>query len=232
MIELLVTIVLAGIIIPAMVGLFANALARTAGDEFRVTANNLAQDRIEKVRTLAYSDITQANMNLSPFTTTFTPAGGGRPYAVVTSVDSTHTGYKLVTVAISWSESGRTYTRSVQTEVMDPSAITSTSTTGPQTGNGPFSLTVAFKNWTEVTSAGVVVVYVDTSPTPNVTVTATPTKLVPNASSTTVTWTGLPGGPNKLYTVTCHSTYITSTSPAFHLLSNGWLKFDTNPGGS
>jgi hypothetical protein len=35
--------------------------------------------------------------------------------------------------------------------------------------------------------------------------------------------------------VTCNnssSASPTETSPLFHLLSNGWLKFDTNPGGS
>jgi hypothetical protein len=48
----------------------------------------------------------------------------------------------------------------------------------------------------------------------------------------TLTWTGLPGGTNIPYTVKCRSSYISSTAPIFHLLSNGWLKFDTHPGGS
>jgi hypothetical protein len=55
---------------------------------------------------------------------------------------------------------------------------------------------------------------------------------VPNASSTTVTWTGLTGGMNYTYTVTCHSQYITANSPPFHLLKSARLKFDTHPGGS
>jgi hypothetical protein len=38
-----------------------------------------------------------------------------------------------------------------------------------------------------------------------------------------------------LYSVTCYNTSSaspTETTPLFHLLSNGWVKFDTNPGGS
>ena len=112
-------------------------------------------------------------------------------------------------------------------------------TSGPTGGNGPFSLTVAFKNYTEVSSAGCYVVYVNTSPTPNVTATATPTKQVPSASATTCTWTNLPGGMNYLYTVYCNSSSSSLSfcngleqTPQFHLLSNGWVKFDTNPGGS
>ena len=78
---------------------------------------------------------------------------------------------------------------------------------------------------------GVVVVYKSGTPTPTVTVTVSPTKC-PISSATTVVWTGLPGGPNITYTVTCHSQYIDATSPPFHLLKSARLKFDTHPGGS
>ena len=67
MIELLVTVVLAGIIFAAMVPVFAGALKKTSGDNLRVTATNIAQDRIEKVRQLAYADITAANLNSEHF---------------------------------------------------------------------------------------------------------------------------------------------------------------------
>ena len=122
---------------------------------------------------------------------------------------------------------------------MNPMAVVATSTLGGAVDpNSPHSLTVAFKNWQEVsTTKGVVVVYVNTSPTPNVTTTATPAKQVPTSSSTTVTWTNLPGGMNYLYTVTCNPQSPSSwgsplVGESFHLLSNGWMKFDTNPGGS
>ncbi|NLT92961.1 MAG: type II secretion system protein, partial [Actinobacteria bacterium] len=52
MIELLVTIVIAGIVFAAMIPFFANALQRTSEDQLRVDATNIAQDRIEQVRLL------------------------------------------------------------------------------------------------------------------------------------------------------------------------------------
>ena len=50
-------------------------------------------------------------------------------------------------------------------------------------------------------------------------------------------WTGLTGGKNYTYTVSCYSSKWDSgntpfTSPPFHLLKSARLKFDTNPGGS
>ncbi len=242
LVELLVTVVLAGIIFAAMVPLFVSALKTTSKDSRRVIATNVAQARIEKIRMLAntkyYGDITTANLNSSSyasgqFATSFTPAHGGAPYTVTSSVSpsaSPSPAFKTVTVTVS--RAADNFQTKVSTVIMNPVPITATSTSGPTNPNGPFSLTVAFKNWTEVTSAGVNVVYVNTSPTPRVTTTAAPNPRVPNASSTTVTWTGLPGGLNYLYTVTCHSTYITSSAPARHLLANDYLKFDTNPGGS
>ena len=47
MVELLVTIVLAGVIFAAMLPVFAAALRRTSADNFRVSASSIAQDRIE-----------------------------------------------------------------------------------------------------------------------------------------------------------------------------------------
>ena len=67
MIELLVTVLLAGIIFAAMVPVFASALKKTSQDNFRVTATNIAQDRIEKIRTLDFIDITTDNLNDSSF---------------------------------------------------------------------------------------------------------------------------------------------------------------------
>jgi hypothetical protein len=72
------------------------------------------------------------------------------------------------------------------------------------------------------------------SPTPTVTIRAT---AMPNATRTTVTWTGLLGGTNYTYTVSCHSSEYGGsstplTSPPFRLLKSARLKFDTNPGGS
>jgi prepilin-type N-terminal cleavage/methylation domain-containing protein len=252
LIELIVTVVLAGIIFLAMVPLFVSGLKNTSTNTRRVVATNLAQARIEKVRILAdgpspgttagptgFAAITQANLNSATFdgglfATTYTPPAGGQAYNITTNVstDSTSAPYKTVTVTVSRPNDG--FQTTVNTVIMNPLAVTTTSTSGPTGGNGPFSMTVAFKNYTEVSSKGVYVVYVNTSPTPNVTTTATPTKQVPSASATTCTWTNLPGGMNYLYTVYCNSSDYSTVlyTPAFHMLSNGWVKFDTNPGGS
>ena len=66
MVELLVTVVLAGIIFAAMVPVFASALKKTSRDNFRVTATNIAQDRIEKVRQLASGSPTSTHPTSSP----------------------------------------------------------------------------------------------------------------------------------------------------------------------
>jgi prepilin-type N-terminal cleavage/methylation domain-containing protein len=257
LVELLVTVLLAGIIFLAMVPLFVQVLKRTSTDTRRVVATNVAQARIEAIRLLAaslgptpgsttqpigYSAITAANLNSSTyasglFATSFPAAHGGVPYQVVTTVSPSNNptpAAKTITVTVS-RPGVDSFATTVTTVIKDPTAITSTSTSGPVDPNAPHSLTVSFKNWTEV--KGVKVVYVNTSPTPNVTTTAAPNPMVPSSSSTTCVWTNLPGGLNYLYTVTCTPQAPSSwTTPlvgeSVHLISNGFMKFDTNPGGS
>jgi len=246
MVELLVTVVLAGIIFAAMVPVFAGALKKTTGDNFRVTATNIAQDRLEKVRQLNYADITLANLNSSTyagsqFGTSYTPpaSGGSKPYTISYSVypgpsPSPQLNYKKVAVTVTWSGSGPNYTTTLNTIVMDPAAVSATSTSNPYpTPSGGYTLTVSFKDATQVRSPGVVVTYKvgATTYTPAPTVAQTFSPGLPSKTYTLI-WTGLPGGINTPYTVTCKSLYITSTAPIFHLLTNGWIKFDTHPGGS
>ena len=248
LVELMVTVVIAGIVFAAMVPVFANALQRTSDDGFRVTATNIAQDRIEKIRQLAtllhYGDITTANLNSSTFAngqfgTTFTPSTSTKQYNIAYTVD-TQSNYKNVSVTVTWQGSAPNYKTVMNTIVMDPNAAYSYATNNPVSA-GPFNLTVAFKNWTEVSKSsgagGVSVAQVYTrpgtpSPVPTRTVIVSPTMWPSSAATPTVTWTNLPGGGSIIYRVTCKSTKFTSTAPDFHLLSNGWMKFDTNPGGS
>jgi prepilin-type N-terminal cleavage/methylation domain-containing protein len=71
MIELLVTVVLAGIVFAAMVPMFVNANQKNVADTFRTVCNNLAQDKIEKVRQLPYDSIVAlTNADGTPKTTT------------------------------------------------------------------------------------------------------------------------------------------------------------------
>jgi hypothetical protein len=115
---------------------------------------------------------------------------------------------------------------------MDPSAMSvqSTSNPYPQPPNG-YSLTVAFKDARQLVAPYLRVTYVQSG----VTKTATPSPAAPfplPAKTSTVTYYGLPGGANIPYYVRCYSQYITANAPMFHLLTNGYMKFDTNPGGS
>lgn len=249
LIELLVTVVLAGIIFLAMVPLFVNVLKKSSRDTTHVIATNLAQARVERVKMLAFADITPTNLNSSTFAagqfnTSFTPVKGGAPYTITTTVTTpTPTAappYKTVTVTVS--RTGDAFSTVASTNVMNPVAITSTSTSGTGNPTGPFSITCAFKSATEVKSPGCYVTQywmnsATPTPVPTKTVILSPSLMPTPTSSPTsqVVWTGITGGMSYEYTVTCNNTSSaspTETSPMFHLLSNAWLKFDTNPGGS
>jgi prepilin-type N-terminal cleavage/methylation domain-containing protein len=247
MVELIVSVVLAGIIFAAMVPVFASALKKTTGDNLRVTAVNIAQDRIEKIRQLPYPDITAnaaspavlPNLYNTAFPTTapgifaptYRPVGSSKTYYIDYSV-ATFPTYKDITVSVRWQGSAPNYLTVMDTIVMDPSAMSvqSTSNPYPQPSNG-YSLTVAFKDARQLVSPYLKVTYVQAG----VTKTATPSPAAPfplSAKTSTVTYNGLPGGANIPYTVYCYSQYISATAPMFHLLTNGYMKFDTHPGGS
>jgi prepilin-type N-terminal cleavage/methylation domain-containing protein len=257
LVELLVTVLLAGIIFLAMVPLFVNVLKRTSADTRRVVATNVAQARVESLRLLAstlgptptsitepigYAAITTANLN-SPgfasglFATSFPAAHGGPPYQVsytVTPDANATAASKVITVTVS-RPGVDSFNTTVKTTIKNPNAIVATSTSGPGDPLSPHSLRVSFKNWTEVKK--VQVVYVNSGPTPAVTTTATPLTQQPSSGATTCVWTNLPGGPNYLYTVTCTPQSPSSwgsplVGESFHLFSDGFMKFDTNPGGS
>lgn len=66
LIELLVTIVIAGVVFAAMVPFFANGLKASSRDQERNVAANIAADRIEQVRLLDYQTITAANLTAPP----------------------------------------------------------------------------------------------------------------------------------------------------------------------
>ena len=129
MVELLVTIVIAGIAFAALVPVFVQAEQKTSADNMRNLALNLAQDKIERVRSLSYSVITAANLHangsnvgtqfgspsttneLNPVTNTIVPVNldnnGGRQliiyYGVQDATGTTDiTAYKIVTVTVWW----------------------------------------------------------------------------------------------------------------------------------
>lgn len=252
MVELLVTVLLAGIIFAAMVPMFAGALKKSAADNNRVTATNIAQDRIEKVRLLNYADITTGNLNtMATDLNTFgphwfdisPPPVGGKTYTINSAVDTDdpNAPYKAVIVDVTWSETtsaGVTapHTTTMKTLVKNPAETIETTTTGggggTPGGNGPFTVTVSFKYWDDVDGSGQGVSIIRQVPTPVATL--SPAKLRPTSSNHTVQWTGIPGGTDITYVVQCIGDHGTMTTPPFHLLSDitagAPLKFDTDPG--
>ena len=239
MVELLVTIVLAGIIFAAMVPFFANALHRTSEDELRVDATNIAQDRIEQIRLLDYAAITSGNLN-SPTATpfgddrfghTYTLVGESKPYHidyVVTPTPSPSSAQKYVKVSVSRAGS---YVTTADTIIKDPAAgDSSVSEAEPSS----LTLTVYFDTYSYVVSPGVVLKRLHT--TDNTTITIAPVSppgAIPTAANPEVKFTNLIGGPNYTYSVFCTSNKATYTmaAPPFRMWSSGKLKFDTYPGG-
>lgn len=115
-VELLVTIVIAGIAFAALVPVFVQANQENAADNVRVQSTQVAQDKLEKVRQLAYGTITTANLNSSTFadaqfgpTESLSSGSGTRvinlQYTVTPYPDSTtglQSEYKIVTVDAYW----------------------------------------------------------------------------------------------------------------------------------
>jgi type II secretory pathway pseudopilin PulG len=237
MIELLVTIVIAGVVFAAMVPFFANALNRTSEDELRVDGTNIAQDRIEQIRLLDYTDITASNLNTASglgdgrFGSSYTMVGESRPYTItytVTPASDPDATKKVVTVSVS--RPGSSYVTTADTIIQDPQAGDATLSDAEPLN---LSLTVWFDNYTYVKSPGVVIRRVQTNVTPNATTYPTTTSQMPDPVTHNVKWTGLIGGPNYTYTVMCNSnkaSYVL-TAPPFRMWTTGGIKFDTYPGG-
>lgn len=115
-VELLVTIVIAGIAFAAMVPLFVQAQQVTSSDKMRAIALNVAQDRIEKLRQLDYELITTDNLVDNAFyfgafgdTWEEQTENGTRDFNVAYSVTEapvsatdTRVAYKVVTVTVNW----------------------------------------------------------------------------------------------------------------------------------
>jgi len=123
-VELLVTIVIAGIIFAAMVPVFVMATQKNSADSARLQAANVAQDKIEKIRQLPYGSIeassTRPNDTPNLYNTAFADGQFGHETTLtagtrirkiytdyqVTAYPAVDTGlasqYKLVTVTAYW----------------------------------------------------------------------------------------------------------------------------------
>jgi prepilin-type N-terminal cleavage/methylation domain-containing protein len=233
LVELLVTVVLAGIIFAAMTPVFVQALKKSTADNLRVTATNIAQDRIEKARLLNYSDIASVAYLNSTLGTTETV--GGKTYTVTYGLDP-QAKYKAITVEVKWSDTD--YKTTMKTIIMDPVAGSTSSTSGspsptpsPSTTTGFYTLTVTVKASDVVTTGtlkGVTVKRIDVTPN----VAQTPAVQYPTAVSP-VSWSGLAGGPNVIYRVTCYckpGNQVLTMTADVNLESDYTLYFDTDPG--
>jgi type II secretory pathway pseudopilin PulG len=218
-VELLVTVVLAGVVFAALVPVFVNAQQASSGDRARNTATNAAQDRIEKIRLLGFDQIVDDGTHLQSstfaggqFGTTFTPAGSGKTYTVGYSVENVpSTGavnYKRVSVTVSWTAPPSPVRPvTMTTIVMNPQATSASSSPTPTTSASPspspsptsvatYSLTILVSNSYVNPSLGVTVVRTDVTPN----VAATPAMQVPTTAVTAV-WGSLSPGS---YLVTCN----------------------------
>jgi type II secretory pathway pseudopilin PulG len=100
-VELLVSIVIAGIAFAALVPVFVGAQQKASGDQMRNIALNIAQSRVEKARALSYNqiagyDTTQTVTSGSGATKDFTVR------CVVSEVGSGLTAYKKVEIDVFW----------------------------------------------------------------------------------------------------------------------------------
>jgi type II secretory pathway pseudopilin PulG len=157
MVELLVTVVLAGIVFASMVPLFISAEVKSSGDQMRNIALNLAQDRIEKVRQLDFDQITLANLQsgtgqYSQFGTSWTSYSGGgatKTFSITYTVNNvaangTNPAYVVVKVVVGWAgQPTPNYTPALQTVITKdyagPQIISET--VGPTNANGVINST-------------------------------------------------------------------------------------------
>jgi prepilin-type N-terminal cleavage/methylation domain-containing protein len=219
LVELLVTVVLAGIVFAALVPVFVSAQKASSGDRSRNIATNVAQDRIEKIRLLAFDQIVDDASHLrsssfagGQFGSTYTPAGSTKAYAIVYSVENVpSTGavnYKRISVTVSWTAPpAPVQPVTMSTIVMNPSGTSASSSPSPSPSASPsaspspsptmgtYSLTILVTN-SYVNPLGVTVVRTDVTPN----TAAIPALQVPT-TTTPVVWAGLSPGT---YLITCN----------------------------
>ena len=152
MVELLVTIVLAGIVFAGMVPLFVNASKASSGDKTRNIAMNVAQGRIESLQLLSWSQLTSATIQTDLqsstfagglFGSTYTVAGGSGVYTVTYAItpmpSSTTPNYVQATVHVTTPSlrGSPPYMATMTTIILNPAATGSTSTPAPSPSATP-----------------------------------------------------------------------------------------------
>jgi fibronectin type 3 domain-containing protein/type II secretory pathway pseudopilin PulG len=117
-VELLVTIIIAGIAFAAMVPLFVQAQQKNSADNVRNISLQIAQDKIEKIRQLSYEEITEASLEstataggqFGPSWDFRLASGATRTFTIAYQVDPVPLNaapgqekFKQITVTVRWS---------------------------------------------------------------------------------------------------------------------------------
>jgi prepilin-type N-terminal cleavage/methylation domain-containing protein len=116
-VELLVSIVIAGVIIPAVTIALTNlsAVNRQARDQ--TLANFIAQNKIESLRSIGYNAL---NAGTTSFTSSL-PSTMGSPKSAsyIITADNPTTGVKKIDISISYTDYGRAHNLSYRTYISE-----------------------------------------------------------------------------------------------------------------
>jgi prepilin-type N-terminal cleavage/methylation domain-containing protein len=114
-VELVVTIVIAGIIIPSVAIALNNLAAINHRARDYALANNIAQNKVETLRSDGYNSISNGTVNFS----SELPASMGTPRSASYTVTSPITGEKQIDISISFTEYNATRSLSFRTYISE-----------------------------------------------------------------------------------------------------------------
>jgi len=114
-VELVVTIVVAGIIIPSVAIALNNLAAINHRARDYALANDIAQNKVETLRSNGYNSISMGTVNFS----SELPASMGSPKSASYTISSPVTGEKQIDISISFTEYNATRTLSFRTYISE-----------------------------------------------------------------------------------------------------------------
>jgi type II secretory pathway pseudopilin PulG len=114
-VELVVTIVVAGIIIPSVAIALNNLAAINHRARDYALANDIAQNKVETLRSNGYNSINMGTVNFS----SELPASMGSPKSASYTISSPVTGEKQIDISISFTEYNATRTLSFRTYISE-----------------------------------------------------------------------------------------------------------------